>query len=244
MKYGIISDIHSNLEALKVVLEELRGVDKIICLGDIVGYGPLPNECIDELRNLLNLYVVVGNHDLASIGWKDINWFNEYAQRAILWTMDTLTKENKNYLSSLPEIREEKDFILVHASLNDYTDEYISEIKEARKSFELLKDQNLLFVGHTHYPLLFVKKEHQPIYPIRLGDKDIIKVSTFEKLIVNVGAVGQPRDGDPRASFGIFDTETKEIKIHRVSYNITKIQELMWKADLPKFLIDRLARGY
>jgi len=244
MKYGIISDIHSNLEALKVVLEELREVDRIICLGDIIGYGPLPNECIDEVRNLSSLYVVVGNHDLACIGWKDIGWFNEYAKRAILWTMDTLTKENKDYLSSLPEIIEEKDFIMVHGSLNDYTDEYISEVKDARKSFELLKKQHLLLVGHTHYPLLFVKREHQLIYPIRLIDKDIIKISTFDKLIVNVGAVGQPRDGDTRASFGIFDTETKEIKIHRVPYDISKIQELMGKADLPKFLIDRLASGY
>lgn len=243
MKYGIISDIHGNLEALKVVLNRLREVDKIICLGDIVGYGPLPNECIEEIRKIPGLKVVAGNHDLASIGWKDINWFNEYAQRAILWTMTTLSKESKEYLSSLPEIIEEKDFIMVHGSLNDYTDEYISEVKDAKKSFELLKEKNLLFVGHTHYPLLFVKKEYQPIYPIRLIDKSIIKISMFDKLIVNVGAIGQPRDGDPRASFGIFDTESNEIELCRVPYDINKIQELMRQEDLPNFLINRLARG-
>lgn len=243
MRYGIISDIHGNLEALKVVLNRLREVDKIICLGDIVGYGPLPNECIEEIRKISGLKVVAGNHDLASIGWKDINWFNEYAQRAVLWTMATLTKENKEYLSSLPEIIEEKDFIMVHGSLNDYTDEYIFEVKDARKSFELLKEKNLLFVGHTHYPLLFVKKEYQPIYPIRLIDQSIIKVSMFDKLIVNVGAIGQPRDGDPRASFGIFDTESNEIEIYRVPYDINKIQELMRQEDLPNFLINRLASG-
>ncbi|MEW6097249.1 MAG: metallophosphoesterase family protein [bacterium] len=243
MQYGIISDIHSNLEALMVVLEKLKEVDKIICLGDIVGYGPLPNECIDEVRKLSGV-TIVGNHDLASIGWKEISWFNEYAQRAIIWTMDTLTKENKQYLSSLPEIVEEKDFIMVHGSLWDYTNEYITGVKKANKSFELLKEKNLLFVGHTHSPMLFLKKEYEPIYPIRLGDKDTIKVSTPDKLIVNVGAVGQPRDGDPRASFGIFDTDTMEIGIYRVSYDINKTQDLMRKEGLPEFLIERLAVGY
>lgn len=243
MRYGIISDIHANLEALKVVMEELKGVDQIICLGDIVGYGPFPNECIEEIRRVSTLNIV-GNHDLASIGWKDISWFNEYAQRGIIWTMDTLTKENKEYLSSLPEIVEEEDFIMVHGSLNDYTDEYITGVKEARKSFELLKGKNLLLVGHTHYPLLFLKKEYQPIYSFRLLDKDVIKILPNVKLIVNVGAVGQPRDGDPRASFGIFDTDTQEIKIYRLPYNIRKTQELMRKKNLPPILIERLALGY
>lgn len=250
MKYGIISDIHGNLEALKVVLEELKEVDKIICLGDIVGYGPLPNECIDEIRKLSGANIVVGNHDLASIGWKDISWFNEYAQRAIIWTMDVLTDENKKYLASLPEIIEEKDFVMVHGSLNDYTDEYITGVKKAGKNFKLLKERNLLLVGHTHSPRLFLKKEHQPIYSIRLMDKDIIKISNEAKFIVNVGAVGQPRDKDPRASFGIYDTGgihdtvAQEIKICRVPYDIKKIQGLMRKEDLPKLLIERLVYGY
>ncbi|MEW6607668.1 MAG: metallophosphoesterase family protein [bacterium] len=244
MKYGIISDIHSNLEALKVVLNELKDVDQIICLGDIVGYGPLPNECLEEIRNLSGLKVVVGNHDLACIGWKDTSWFNEYAQRAIIWTMDTLTKENKEYLASLPEIIEEKDFIMVHGSLNDYTDEYISGIKEAAKNFRLLKKSNLLLVGHTHHPHLFVYKEDYPIYSIRLGDTDTIRILSDEKLIVNVGAVGQPRDGDPRASFGILDTNTNEITIHKIPYAIRKTQELMRKEVLPTLLIDRLSEGY
>ncbi len=245
MRYGIISDIHSNLEALKVVVKELKeeGVDKIICLGDIIGYGPLPNECIDEMRKLLG-WKVVGNHDLASIDWKDISWFNEYAQRAIIWTMGILTKENKEYLSSLPEIIEEKDFIMVHGSLHDYTDEYITGIKNANKSFKLLKEGNLLLVGHTHFPRVFLKKEYQPIYPIIFRNKDIIKISDNVKLIVNVGAVGQPRDGDPRASFGIFDTDTKEIRLYRVPYDINKTQELMRKKNLPEYLIKRLTLGY
>jgi len=243
MKYGIISDIHGNLEALNVVLEELKNVDKIICLGDIVGYGPLPNECIDKVRSLGGLNIV-GNHDLASIGWKEISWFNEYAQRAILWTMETLSKENKQYLASLPEIIEEKDFIMVHGSLWDYTDEYITGVKKANKSFKLLKERNLLLVGHTHLPTLFLKKENYPIYLIRLANNDTIKISNDTKLIINVGAVGQPRDGDPRASFGVFDTDTKEIRIYRVPYNITKTQELMRKEDLPEFLIKRLTLGY
>lgn len=243
MKYGIISDIHGNLEALKVVLERLKDVEKIICLGDIVGYGPLPNECIDEIRKLSGLNIV-GNHDLASIGWKDISWFHEYAQSAIIWTMDILTKENKEYLSSLPEIIEEKDFIMVHGSLYNYTDEYITEVKKANKSFKLLKERNLLLVGHTHFPRLFIKKENYPIYRIRLVDKDTIRISSDDKLIINVGAVGQPRDGDPRAGFGIFDTDTMEIKTYRVPYNINKTQELMRKKELPQFLINRLTSGY
>ncbi len=247
MKYGIISDIHSNLEALTVVLEELKGirkVDKIICLGDIVGYGPLPNECIAEIRKLSAINIVAGNHDLASIGWKDISWFNEYAQRAIIWTMDALTEESRKYLFSLPEIIEEKDFVMVHGSLNDYTDEYITGLKKASKSFKLLEGRNLLLVGHTHSPRLFIKKKHQPIYSVKLMDKDIIKISNEDKFIVNVGAVGQPRDKDPRASFGVFDTEAQEIKIYRVPYDIQKIQKLMREGNFSKFLIERLAYGY
>ncbi|MDI6736479.1 MAG: metallophosphoesterase family protein [bacterium] len=253
MKYGIISDIHSNLEALKVVLEELkgvkgvkgvRGVDKILCLGDIVGYGPLPNECIAEIKKLKEANIVVGNHDLASIGWKDISWFNEYAQRAIIWTMDALSDESRKYLFSLPEIIEEKDFVMVHGSLNDYTDEYITGLKKAGKNFKLLEERNLLLVGHTHSPRLFLKKRHQPIYSLKLTDKDIIKISDEDKFIVNVGAVGQPRDKDPRASFGIFDTDVQEIKIYRVPYDIKKTQELIRKENFSKLLIERLAYGY
>ncbi|MDI6781148.1 MAG: metallophosphoesterase family protein [bacterium] len=138
MRYGIIADIHSNLEALESVLKaiDIEKVDKIICLGDIVGYGPNPNECVERIQEIDGL-ILAGNHDLAAIDWKDIDWFSSHAKEAILWTEANLTAENKNYLSHLPEVVSQKDFILVHGSLYNFTDEYIMTGAIAKKALIL-----------------------------------------------------------------------------------------------------------
>ncbi|MBI4778783.1 metallophosphoesterase family protein [Candidatus Desantisbacteria bacterium] len=249
MRYGIMSDIHSNLEALNSVLKamENEGIDKIICLGDIVGYGPKPNECVERMQEIDGL-IVAGNHDLAAIGWEDIDWFSSYAKEAILWTEDKLTTENKKYLSHLPEVISQKDFILVHGSLHHFTDEYIMNSAVAKKSFDLMKHRELLLIGHTHHAAAFFRKQRQssgvsPIQNLRLINQDVFCLLNGMQSIVNVGSVGQPRDGDNRASFGILDLETRTVTIKRIPYDIKKTQYQMLKAELPRYLISRLAIG-
>lgn len=250
MRYGIMSDIHSNLEALESVLKamETERIDKIICLGDIVGYGPNPNECIEKMEEIDGL-ILAGNHDLAAIGWKDIDWFNSYAKEAILWTESQLTTESKKYLSYLPEVISQKDFILVHGSLYHFTDEYIMTSVAARKSFDIMGHRELLLTGHTHYSTIFFRKKKQltkalsPIQNLRLANEDVIYLLDDVQSIINVGSVGQPRDGDNRASFGVLDLEARTITIKRIPYNIKKTQAKMTNAGLPKYLISRLAMG-
>jgi len=218
--YGIIADIHSNLEALQAILPELRGVDQIICLGDIVGYGPNPNECLEVIRQN-RITTIAGNHDKAAVGELQTTNFNPNARRAIGWTAEQLTEANKHYLTNLPLTLEFPEFQVVHGSLAGPLEEYIFSLAEAAPTFDLM-GKGLLFVGHTHQPLNLTREN---------------------KIIVNPGSVGQPRDNDPRASFGIYDSVKHEFAWHRVAYDISAVQEKMRAAGLPKFLADRLATG-
>lgn len=240
MKYGIISDIHANEVALEAVLRKLRGVDGIVCLGDIASYGPNPNECTRRIKEICKP-VLMGNHDLAAIGKMNLDWFNEYAQEALVWTSRALTLEGKRYLEGLPTKELFLDFEIVHGSLRDHTGEYIVSTKEAKPSLELLKKE-VLFIGHTHVPSIFFEKEGR-IHAERLQDQEKVSLRDGIKKIINVGSVGQPRDGDPRASFGILDTESNQIQIKRISYDIESVQRLMEKESLPSLLIQRLALG-
>jgi predicted phosphodiesterase len=236
MRYGIISDVHANLPALEEVLRELEGLDEVIYLGDLVGYGPNPNECIERVRERCGV-VIRGNHDVAAIGGKDLSWFNEYAREAIVWTSKMLSYENRSYLEGLQERVDLDEWTIVHGSLLDHTDEYILSSIEANKSLEIL-ERKILFVGHTHVPSIFYLGGAR-----RLLDGEKIPLERREKAIVNVGSVGQPRDGNPRASFGIVDTEEGEIEIRRISYDITRTQEMMRREGLPRYLIERLSVG-
>lgn len=239
MKYGIISDIHGNLESLLAITPYLLDVDKIVVLGDIVGYGPMPNECCEHVRKF-NPIVIAGNHDLAAISRKDINWFNPFARQAIEWTQKNLTLENKEWLARLPLKLKVNNFIFVHGSLrNNYTDEYIFKEREALASLSLLNNE-ILFVGHTHVPYFFFLKNNI-IYGKMLLENDVISVSS--KNIINPGSVGQPRDFIPKASFGILDDKRKKFRLFRVSYNIKRTQELMRNRNLPEHLIKRLEMG-
>ncbi|MEW6007378.1 MAG: metallophosphoesterase family protein [bacterium] len=236
MQYGIISDIHGNLEALLAVMPYLSEVDKTIVLGDIVGYGPCPNECCEYVRKL-NPLVIAGNHDIAAVGKKDINWFNPYAREAIEWTQRNLTSENKEWLLSLPLKEKQNNFIFVHGSLRDYTDEYIFKEREAAESLSLLKDE-ILFIGHTHVPSCFFV-ENNSIQGNRLMEDEVIKLK--KRSIINPGSVGQPRDYIPKASFGILNN--KEFKLFRIPYNIKRTQRFMRHEGLPEYLIKRLENG-
>ncbi|MBN1621637.1 MAG: metallophosphoesterase family protein [Endomicrobiales bacterium] len=239
MRYGIISDIHSNLEALETVLEFLKSqkVDGYISAGDIVGYGPNPNECVTKIRELYPLWVVVGNHDWAACGLKDITWFNEYAQKSLVWTRQTLTQNNQIYLSELPKIVHHSDFSIVHGSLRDPLSEYLLTPQQYKENLPYLKSQ-YTFVGHSHVPFIFV-----PSSTYIFKDSEQVSLAKNEKYIINAGSVGQPRDNNSRASCAIFDSSTKDFKLHRLKYDISKTQEKMYKARLPAFLIERLSWG-
>jgi predicted phosphodiesterase len=241
MKYAIIADIHSNLEALNVVAQAVRDADDVICLGDIVGYGPNPNECV-EIVDKLKCTAIAGNHDMASIGKLDPVYFNREAREAIEWTAKVLNDPSVKYLGSLTEHQMIHDFEMVHGSLRDPFVEYISNIQEGAATIELMK-KNLLFVGHLHIPLVIVKEKDGNFDGWQLNDGDVVELSKFDKIIINVGAVGQPRDMDNRASYGIYDTEAKTVEIKRVSYNIPAVQEKMRKVGLPDFLVERLSYG-
>ncbi len=241
MLYGIIADIHGNLEAFSVVLHELRGADQIVCAGDIVGYGPQPNECVAVMRER-KIPSVAGNHDKAAVGEMSTQYFNENARLAVEWTSPRLTESSREYLRSLPLTLELADFQLVHGSLRNPLEEYITTLKEAAASLELMT-RPVCFIGHSHIPLYIGLTEEGAYRGRELTDKDIVKTSIFRKTLINPGGVGQPRNHDPRTSFGIYDSEKKEFTLHRLEYNIAAVQEKMQKEGLPRPLIDRLQFG-
>lgn len=243
MRYAIFADIHSNLEALEAVLEFYRGqkIDKYLCCGDLVGYGPNPNECIEKIRRL-NAVVVAGNHDRASVGMKDISWFNEYAQATILWTQKQLTPENITYLKSLTERYEKGNLTLAHGSPRQPIDEYLINLKQVRENLNFFPTQ-VCFVGHSHTPFFYQRNmQGEESYGSFLQKNPVI-LDEAAKAIINVGAVGQPRDGDPRAACAIYDSEKEEVSLMRFEYNLLPVQQKMLRANLPSFLIDRLNYG-
>ncbi len=242
MTYGLISDVHANLEALEAVLKDLEGVDGFLCMGDIVGYGADPGLCLDRIRALPRLICVAGNHDLAAVGSYDLEWFNPFARAAVEWTAQQLFADQKSYLQSLPMSAHADGAVIVHGSLPDEMD-YITAPDEARLCFDAMPG-DLAFIGHTHVT---------ECYRTRRGSRFPEQVSLYSggevelkdgiRYIVNPGAVGQPRDGNPAASFGIWHVENRTIEIKRVTYDIESAQAKMKRAGLPEYLIDRLAVG-
>jgi len=240
MKYAILSDIHGNLEALRSVLAEIRRyeVEKYICLGDIVGYGANPNECLRLLQSL-NPYAVLGNHDAAVCGLIGLENFTPLASQAIIWTTRELKSAGKEYLASLPLVRSLGDITIFHSNLASPADwRYIKKPRETYSSFEKLTGW-LGFFGHSHRPAIFQKNEQWVDYVIETE----FPLSREEQYLINVGSVGQPRDRDPRASFAVFDNESGELKIIRVKYPIRKAQKKIRAAGLPERLAARLAEG-
>ena len=242
MRTLIIGDIHSNLEAFRAVLDDVErsgGFERLWCLGDVVGYGPDPVACIALLRRHEHL-CVAGNHDHAAIGKLDTREFNPFAEAACLWTASRLRPEDIDYLSRLPEKVSEGDFTLVHGSLRHPIWEYLLSEGAARATFQLL-DTSYCLVGHSHVPSLCRETQRGPRFeslreggPLELGE---------ERWIVNPGAVGQPRDGDPRASYVIYNDTSQTLMYQRVEYDIAATQEKMRRAGLPAPLADRLSFG-
>ncbi|HOJ92783.1 MAG TPA: metallophosphoesterase family protein [Dictyoglomaceae bacterium] len=242
MKIGIISDIHSNLEALEKVYRELeKEVDEIYCLGDIVGYGPNPNECIKYLRHFK--FTVLGNHDAAVVGIRDYNDFNASAQFAIEWTINNITPENFQKLQRLKLRIDESSYYLVHGSLREPTDEYLINYYSVLANFELM-EKKLCFFGHSHLAGAFVfSGRDRDIYYVSFTNDGEIKIEEGYKYLINPGSVGQPRDGNWKASFGIFDTQKKVLQVKRVEYDVVSIQRKMQLLGFPSHLWERLQYG-
>ena len=243
MRILIISDIHSNSAALRVVLEAAgeQGYDRVWCLGDVVGYGPAPNDCITEVRDLEAL-CIAGNHDWGALGKIPLEDFNRDAQAASLWTRDQLTPESMSYLEEQPKIQVEGDFTLAHGSPRFPIWEYVQLPSIAAANFAHFETLYCL-VGHTHVPVVFRALDARSVEmffpqldsPLTLGE---------ERLIVNPGSVGQPRDGDSRASYALLDCRANTIQFQRVEYPIGYTQARMQDAGLPPRLAARLTFGW
>ena len=243
MRYAIIGDIHANLAAFTTVLDDIKRqgeVEKLWCLGDVVGYGPDPHECI-ELLSQTNHVCVAGNHDWAAIGKISTSEFNPDAARACHWTVQQLSSTDIEYLTSLPLTIQEGDFTLVHGSPREPIWEYLISTSLAKENFAYFKSQFCL-VGHSHMPLIFSQDEDDT-YSSSQFLTNIGLVLGRNRLIINPGGVGQPRDGDPRASYAIYDTETRLVKLYRVSYDIRSTQDRMVARGLPIRLVSRLSYG-
>lgn len=241
MKIAIFSDIHSNMEAFQAVISDIdrQNVDQKLFLGDIVGYGPNPNECIELLKENSDV-VLGGNHDWAAVGMTDTSYFNEYAKESMNWTIETLTDENKEYLKTLPPNAVLDDFQIAHSTpLEPKEWHYIMSVKDAQDNYPAL-EKDLCFIGHSHQPVIIEFMDGINVLPI----KDMYKqLDKNRKYIINVGSVGQPRDSNPDACYLIYEMETGDIQYRRVEYNIKRVQKRMTRFKLPNYLIERIAVG-
>ncbi len=243
MRYAILADIHANATAFEAVLADMErrgGADEIWCLGDIVGYGPDPGRCIDLLRGYKHA-AVAGNHDLGAIEKISLARFNPDGAQALRWTMGQLKPEHRIFLERLPDSREIGAFTLVHGSPRQPFAEYIASLGSARQVFACFKT-NYCLVGHTHLPLIFSQEGGECAFNPPL--ENIGRVLEAARLIINPGSVGQPRDGNPRASYMLFDSDAGILRLHRVAYDINAVQaRYLAAAGLPLRLSARLERG-
>ncbi len=244
MLRAILSDVHSNLEALQAVLEDARGqgAEEIWCLGDTVGYGANPNECLDLLSSAGAL-LIAGNHDWAAVGKLGVEWFNPDAATAALWTGRQLREPSRRLLEGLPLREQRGAFALAHGSPREPLWEYLTSSWVARPSFDHF-DTPYCLVGHTHLPAVFsydprldrcLMRDFPPEEPLPLGE---------ERLIINPGSVGQPRNGDPLASYALLAEDAGWLLRRRVPYDIEAAQRKIREAGLPPRLWQRLSHGW
>jgi len=241
LRLAVFSDVHANLEALETILatEAFRLADRVVCLGDVIGYGADPSACL-ALSRAKAERILLGNHESAIAHPEELAYFNGYARQAIEWTRDHLTDEERDYITQLPLVhREPPDFQFVHSAPTEPQSwEYIFDLAGAQREIVSV-DETLCFVGHSHVPLAVEKGESGPgrlvefPFPVREG----------MRYLVNVGSVGQPRDSDPRAAFVTYDSDARVVTLERVEYPIARAQEKILAAGLPAFLAARLAKG-
>lgn len=239
MRFAIFGDIHANLHAFQAVLADARdqACTHYVCMGDIVGYNAFPTQCLDMVRRL-ECPVVKGNHDEQASMLGDQESFNPLAEEAMNWTREQLSEPDKDWLRSLRLQRQVRDFTIVHATLDTpHKWGYVFNQLDAAASFNY-QHTTLCFIGHTHTPKAYVRDGS-----VRTIMLEALALQPGKKYLVNVGSVGQPRDGDWRASYCIYDTATEEIHLRRVGYDLGGAQKAILAAGLPPKLADRLAVG-
>jgi predicted phosphodiesterase len=240
MRIAVLSDVHGNLPALNAVLEALKPYDAVWQLGDVVGYGPQPDEVVARLA-AENAVGVRGNHDSAAIGELDTDAFNDDARAAVEWTASQIRPETRQWLAALPLRTIDKPFTLVHGSPRDPTWEYVYSAAIARANLTAFDTDHCL-VGHTHVPLVFRERKSGGV-ETAIARADSTMSLGRTRLIINPGSVGQPRDGDPRASGMLLDTEKRSLEWRRIEYPFELTQKLMASLNLPPRLIARLKFG-
>ena len=239
MRIAVLSDIHSNLPALDAVLAALGDVDAIWHLGDVVGYGPDPDGVVDRLREV-QAKGVKGNHDAAAVGGSEIDWFNPDARRAMEWTRNAIAARTRAWLEALPTTTHLEDATLVHGSPREPIWEYVTSVPVARANLAVLETR-LGFHGHTHLPIAFVEEDGR-LEVVSPGHASVLELRGRAALI-NPGSVGQPRDGDPRSSCLVLDTDADTVTWQRTAYDVEATQAAMRASGLPEPLALRLGLG-
>lgn len=240
MRILVISDIHANLTALDAVLTDAGEFEAAWCLGDLVGYGPDPNECIAKVRALPNLRCIIGNHDAAALDQIDTATFNLEARQALEWTQKTLTESSISFLSSLQQKIEINNVTLTHGSPRHPVWEYLMDSQTAALNFEYFSTP-YCFVGHTHLPVVYTREEKKLVVYKPTPNN---KITLSPRTIINPGSVGQPRDHDPRAAYVIYNPEENTWDYRRLTYDIPAVQTRMADAQLPERHIVRLQAGW
>ena len=240
MRYAIFSDVHGNLESLECALALTAEGDAIVSLGDVVGYGPNPNECVATLATRSS-HAVLGNHDLAAVENFGVEHFNRAARTAIGWTQGVLDESSRQWLNALPYELRFPDFLLVHGAPVNYF-EYILDKATAASAFDRT-DAAIVFVGHTHIAEYWTRDADGAIGHKHMQHGGSLQLEPDKRYIIDVGSVGQPRDLNPLASFVLYDADQRSVEWIRYEYPIETVQKKMREAGLPAYLVDRLSAG-
>ncbi|HET9029409.1 MAG TPA: metallophosphoesterase family protein [Candidatus Aquilonibacter sp.] len=240
MKYAFVSDVHGNIESLERALALVGDDDTVLCLGDIVGYGPNPNECVGMIRARAQ-NAVLGNHDLAALENFGVEYFNDAAKAAITWTQSVLTDDNRAWLNGLSYELRFPDFLMVHGAPVNYF-EYILDKRTAAKAFANT-DAPLIFIGHTHIAEYWVQEPDGTIGHKHMQNGGELVLEEGRRYIVDVGSVGQPRDLNPEASFALYDSGERRVEWIRYPYPIADVQQKIHEVHLPDYLALRLESG-
>ena len=246
MRLAIFSDIHGNLEALDafVAHAEQQRIDRYMCLGDLVGYGANPNECIDRVRSLPKINIVLGNHDAAAVWITSPYSMRKEATEAILWTMEQLTERHAAFLKNLKSTIQIQDMIFSHANAyNPLAWRYVTDRKYAARSFSGTREK-LQFIGHSHWPLVITRRNWFKYIFMTPKNSRTAPIAPHRRQIINCGSIGQPRDGNPKACYSIYDTLTARIEFHRFTYDVEAAGKKIIQAGLPRYLAGRLTKGH
>lgn len=241
MRYLVLADIHANLEAMDAVLGDAPPFDEVLFLGDLVGYGPSPNEVADRLRSFPRMTAIVGNHDWAALGKLDTAEFNPLARQAAEWSASAMRPDVRAFLDVLEPMTGAHSVVMAHGSPRDPIWEYLESAYQGPGSFAAFQGPTCL-VGHTHVPRVFLELPDGRTQVFDVQEGDVLDLSTG-RMIVNPGGVGQPRDGDPRAAYGLLDSDEKRFTFYRVPYPVEVTQQKMRDVGLPEPLAARLALG-